>query len=149
CDTFAARNDDLARMSRAVERPDLPTGKLFLGGQIILGFVGAFVPYHHRTRAIVLHGNHTFKVRVFQWMILSHGRKAFAGWSMLGPLGTAQDTSTPWISNRKSCFATLSHGLFLPHNLLRTLIGPQPEKARLPELPGACPLGKADLGYEL
>ena len=68
---------------------------------------------------------------------------------MLGPLGTAQDTSTPWISNRKSCFATLSHGLFLPHNLLRTLIGPQPEKARLPELPSTCPLGKADLGYEL
>ena len=53
------------------------------------------------------------------------------------------------VAANPNCFATLSHGLFLPHYLLRTLIGPQPEKARLPELPGACPLGKADLGYEL
>ena len=66
---------------------DLPTGKLFLGGQIILGFVGAFVPYHHRTRAIVPLGNHTFKVRVFQWMVLGHGGKAFAGWVHTGSLG--------------------------------------------------------------
>ena len=70
--------------------------------RIVLRHPGAAVPQHHRARAVLLRRDHAFEVAVFERMVLDMHREPLVVGSRLGPLGTAQLSSTPLSSSRKS-----------------------------------------------